>query len=115
LEYDFAARGWDLLDVWRGRMTLRRLSVLVDGIIEERDRSWTWREMVGGPHLGERAILADIYDATMIGVWQRGGNADKPKPAPYPRPGDDRQASQSNERMHARARAMKDRLNRDRG
>jgi hypothetical protein len=111
VEFDFACRGWDLLDFWRGDMTLRALSVRVDGLREDTT-SATWRAAVGGPHESERDILADIADILASANWQRSGDKDAPRPPAHPRPGDDRRRKELDNKMGARARAMKARLQR---
>lgn len=92
----------DLLDLWRGGLTLRRVSALVDNL--PRDAA-TCRAVYGevaewGP--SER-ILADVFDVLAQANWQRGGNKNAPRPKGYPRP----RSKQDIEALGRRLRRLK--------
>lgn len=86
-------RGVDLLDLWRGRLSPRRVSVLVRALPDDSATKRAMRADVDdGPLWGPTEyLLADVFDA----VRQHSHlvhtiNAKRPPspPAPYPRPGD---------------------------
>lgn len=75
----------DLSDLTTGRLTWRRLAVLIAGLPRE---SVTVQE-VNGPDLAwglAEHLLAFIGDGIQAGNWQRSGGKGKP-PKPTPRPG----------------------------
>ncbi|AKY02162.1 tail assembly chaperone [Streptomyces phage SF1] len=91
MEADLAFRQVDLLDLWRGRITPRKLDVMIRGLPPD---SATRIAMNGKEPLWSRTdyILADLIDSNNgvawlvanqeVPVWKRGKYPD-----PYPRPG----------------------------
>lgn len=91
MEADLAFRGFDLLDMWRGELTPRKVDVLIRGLppdsatriaMNKREPLWTRTDF----------LLADVVDATNANTWMV-QNKDVPErnrapfPEPYPRPG----------------------------
>lgn len=91
IEADLAFRGFDLLDLWRGRLTARKVDVLIRGLppdsatriaLNGRDPLWTRTDHV----------LADLVDSVNSVAWIT-ANHDRKRseqtkfPEPYPRPG----------------------------
>ncbi|WP_326792045.1 hypothetical protein OHA79_09595 [Streptomyces sp. NBC_00841] len=92
IEADLGFRGYDLLDMWRGKLSPRKVNVLVRGLPPD---SATRMAMNGGEPLWGRAdhILADLVDATNSNTWvvanrEASKKERSPFPDPYPRPGD---------------------------
>lgn len=92
--------------MWRGRLSLRRLWVLIKNL---PPNSAFVQAVVGGPHYTERAILADIFDVLAAANWQRGADPKNPppKPKPYPRPGDASRVQAERDRLRAQALAWR--------
>lgn len=92
MEADLAFRGVDLLDLWRGQVTPRKLDVMIRGLPPD---SATRIAMNGKEPLWSRTdyILADLIDSNNGVAWLV-ANQDAPQwkrsqfPDPYPRPGD---------------------------
>ena len=87
IEADLAYRGIDLLDLWRGTLSPRRVCVLIKGLPPD---SATQRELRGSAWTQTDYILADVYDAIQQGtvVAMAAASGKKPQEAtPYPRPG----------------------------
>lgn len=88
-----AFRGFDLLDMWRGTLSPRKVDVLIRGLPAD---SATRMAMNKGQPLWTRTdfILADLIDASNGVAWCV-ANKDVPSksqskfPKPYPRPGMD--------------------------
>lgn len=91
--------GVDVLDVWRGQVSLRRLKVLLDQL--PRDSALK-RALIGGPHYLPEHVLADIYDLLAI------VNTDpkRGKPKPYPRAGDELRAERQQQEQANRLIAL---------
>lgn len=94
IEADLAFRGYDLLDLWRGKLSPRKVDVLIRGLpadsatrmaMNERQPLWSRTDF----------ILADLVDATNSVAWVS-ANKDVERrnqskfPDPYPRPGADK-------------------------
>lgn len=109
LEFDFAERGWDLLDFWRGKITLRALAVRIKHLPRE---SAFVRAVVGGPHYTDTDVLLIVADILAGANWQRGGDKDAPRPKPFPRPGDDKRTQAHADDMRARIAAEADLMRR---
>lgn len=81
--------GVDLLDLWRGRLSLRRVKVLVAGLSQDA----RLRREVSGPDADWNLtahLLALAVDYLAIMVWQKsnaGVKSPSPLPKPIPRPG----------------------------
>ncbi|MFD5308182.1 hypothetical protein [Streptomyces ardesiacus] len=92
MEADLAFRQVDLLDLWRGKITPRKLDVMIRGLPPD---SATRIAMNGKEPLWSRTdyILADLIDSNNAVAWLV-ANQDVPAtrkstfPDPYPRPGD---------------------------
>lgn len=83
----------DLLDLYRGGLTLRRLSVLM-GMLERQPTSCYWKAL----HDSDDWDLAnyqraDQLDVLIEGNWQRAANSKSPHPKPVRRPADRHKAS----------------------
>lgn len=91
IEADLAFRGYDLLDMWRGKLSPRKVDVLIRGLpvdsatrmaMNDRKPLWTDTDF----------LLAAVIDATNNVAWTV-ANKDVPKkdwgklPEPFPRPG----------------------------
>ena len=76
----------DLADLFTGRLTWRRLRVLIAGLPPE---AATVRALLGdAAHWGvSDYLLALIADLLNVGNWQRGNPRKTSKPKPIPRPG----------------------------
>ncbi|MFI7009967.1 hypothetical protein [Streptomyces sp. NPDC050145] len=91
VEADLAYRGFDLLDLWRGTLSPRKVDILIRGLPPD---SATRQSLNDGLPLWRQTdfILADLVDATAYETWVI-ANKDlerhnrKPMPEPYPRPG----------------------------
>ncbi|MET7984563.1 hypothetical protein [Streptomyces sp. NPDC005281] len=100
--------GVDLLDLWRGRLSLRRVSVLIGSLLRQTGRSvlagtvdesaeWTESEY----------LLARVSDALELSNWlfiqaNSGDESnDIPAPAPLPRPGQIEPEPESEKDSHA--------------
>lgn len=113
LEADLArVYGIDLLDFWRGRLSLRALSVRVrylprgSALWQVTNSDLTWPD--------ETYLLATAVDALHGANWQRGAGKG-PQPKPVQRPSDARKAERSAlrnevkaERFLARQKAARD-------
>lgn len=78
----------DLADLYRGRLTPRRLAVFIAGFPAD---SATARA-VQGPTVRwtlTDQLLASVFDALAAISWQLGGDKHAPRPKPMPRPGVD--------------------------
>lgn len=85
LEYDLAGIGTDLQDFWRGRITLRRLHVLITGLPVT---SATKSAIAGHPMWPDlNHQIADLIDIQAKAVFK--------DPKPYPRPGDRERAARA--------------------
>lgn len=77
----------DLLDLWRGGLSLRRVSVLLAGLpIESATSRALAPEFIGWTV--DSFLLAQVIDTLQAANWQRGGDEHTPRPKPFPRPGD---------------------------
>ena len=92
VEADLAFRGFDLLDMWRGTLSPRKVEVLIRGLPPD---SATRMAMNDGQPLWSRTdhILADLIDRVAALTWVVGNKdvAERNRtqyPDPYPRPGD---------------------------
>lgn len=79
MEFDFDAKGWDLLDVWRGRMSLRKLWVRIQGLPRTSEFCRAVEPQLTRWGAGEH-LVADFIDEFRRSIYER--------PAPWPRPGD---------------------------
>lgn len=102
LEADFERYyGRDVLDVYRGTLSLRKASnlalMLPPGAITWQeagtDSAWTITD-----HL-----LADVLDALNTANWQRGQDGNRKRPDPVPRPRELREKREKREREMQRA------------
>lgn len=85
LEYDLAGLGIDLQDFWRGRITLRRLHILINGL---PITSSTKSALAGHPTWPDwQYMIADLIDIQMRAIFK--------DPKPYPRPGETERAQQA--------------------
>lgn len=75
----------DLLDLWRGELTWRRMAVLLRGL-PPASAYWRARHESGDWTVAEYQ-RADLIDVLMAGNWQRAGDAKAARPKPYARPG----------------------------
>lgn len=83
IESDLAGKGIDLLDLYRGRLSLRKVKVLIDHL---PPGSAFWFAMTGcWWTVGDR-IAADGVDWLSTISWQTGGGDQSKRPDPYPRP-----------------------------
>lgn len=91
IEADLAFRGFDLLDMWRGKLTPRKVDVLIRGLPPDSATRMAMNE--GEPLWGRTDhILADLVDAMNSNTWvlanHEAAKKDRsPFPEPYPRPG----------------------------
>lgn len=108
MEADFQRfYGLDLLDLWRGKLTPRKVSVLAVALpagavtwqLAGVDSAWTTTD-----HL-----LAQVVDVLNGANWQRAGGKDRDKPKPVLRPAEIHEARERQERVLARAKAFRDR------
>lgn len=96
----YAGPGDQLPDLWAGRLTFRRLRVLLDALPSESATKTLlieatppseFEESAGhGPWSREMHLLAAILDAQRVGNWmyvQAHTQDDVPPPEPTPRPG----------------------------
>lgn len=86
--------GVDLLDLWRGRLSLRRVSVLIGSLLRQTGRSVLAAACDEAAEWSETDyILARVSDALELSNWlfiqanSGEGGEDIPLPAPLPRPG----------------------------
>ena len=97
IEYDLCTKGIDLLDFFRGRMSARRLWVLIKGLVE--DPKTNTARAVGGPWALETMLLAAVVDDLRLGNYilaaanSAKGKNPLPMPKPIPRPGVEEQPS----------------------
>ena len=96
--------GVDLLDLWRGRLTPRRLLVLIRGLPPGSAL---------GRAMGGDVALSDEVTATRMAAWQiccyiasavGAKKSDLPKPPQPPEPGWQQKARKAQERQAAKAR-----------
>lgn len=99
----------DLLDLWRGALSWRRLRVLID-MLPPASAYWRARHGAGDWTVTEY-MLADLFDVSAAANWQRAGDPKARKPKAYPRPGVQEAKESAIERA---ARAMQAR-NKSRG
>lgn len=89
IEADLLERGFDLLDMWRGELSPRRVALLVRAL--PRDSATRQAMDADNPPWGPTDyLLADIFDAIQyLTRAVQAGYARKlpPEPKPYPRPG----------------------------
>ncbi len=91
IEYDLMRMGIDLLDFFRGRLSPRRLWVLIKGLAN--DTSTLTAQEVGGPWNLETLLLAAAVDDLRLNnyilaaVNSSKGKNPLPLPKPIPRPG----------------------------
>lgn len=90
VEYDLAIRGIDLRDVVRGVLPVRRLLVLIRGLVEDPS-TWVYRLLTGGWSLSDHLSAAIVDEVRLanylfVRVNSRKGSAGKP-PDPVVRPG----------------------------
>lgn len=105
--------GVDLLDVWRGTLTLRRISVLVDGLpASSATQRALYPETAGYTH-GD-FLLMDVVDALHGANWQRSGGPGA-APKPMVRPGDTAARDAKADVMAAKAAAFRKRSQQQRG
>lgn len=74
-----------MLDLWRGKLSLRKVHVLIAGLSRNSALSRA-RDPDGHAWGITDYLLASILDALHIGIWQRSGNAKAPKPPAVYRP-----------------------------
>jgi len=92
--------GLDLRDVFTGAMSWRRLRVILDHLpAESAYRTAVWNALDGtenlappepgvfGPWSQTDLLLARVGDLLDAQLWQNAGDANAPRPKPYPRPG----------------------------
>lgn len=104
-ERDLLDVGIDILDFWRGEVSLRRMGVVLRTF---GPRTALHRVLVD--QWGYEAhLLATVADILQMGNWQRGGDAKARKPQPIRRPGDARTAVAEAESIRERAMALRDR------
>ena len=99
IESDLHDKGLDLVDLWRGKLSLRKVKVITDHLGPTSalqraitDSSWTDIE----------ELLATLIDVEKLALWQRAGDKNARRPEPYPRPGME-QAKEANLRAKAEA------------
>lgn len=89
IEADLAFRGFDLLDMWRGTLSPRKVDVLIRGLPAD---SATRMSINGEPLWGRTDyILADLIDATNGHAWLTANSGvelhrQSKFPESYPRP-----------------------------
>lgn len=99
MEVDLLDKGIDLLDWHRGRLSTRRLALLVAELPTDSRVITEYRRRAAGhddPFFSQQEyILADIYDVVQHMRWlteavlaARGGNDAPQHPERYPRPGE---------------------------
>lgn len=104
IEADLLDKHLDLLDLWRGKLTLRRVKVVIDNL---GPGSALHRAVSGTAWTDTDYLLAHVIDAERLALWQRSNEGAKnpsAKPSPYLRPGE---AEAKQERLDASARAFK--------
>jgi hypothetical protein len=98
----------DLLDLWRGRLSVRRLCVLIDGLppqsalhrsIDAKDAAWSNTDH----------MLAHVIDELRINGWKLSGAPRSHPYEPFPRPGQKSQQEIGDEMIERRAKAFKER------
>lgn len=97
IEYDLLARGTDVLDFYRGRISVRRMITLIKGLAADPNTN-TGRE-IGGPWgLDTLLLAAAVDDIRLNNFILAAANSPKgknplPLPKPIPRPGVEDQPS----------------------
>lgn len=107
IESDLLDKHLDLLDMYRGGLSIRRVKIVIDNL---GPGSALHRAMAGSPWTVTDYLLADLIDIEQLALWQRGNEgAKKPseKPSPYPRPGVPGELSKEEQRV-AQMRAWRD-------
>lgn len=96
--------GVDLHDLFAGRMSFRRLSVLVNRLMVMYGKSALSEALLGEPAhwSNEEYMLADVIDRLEIGNWlmtevHKSEDTSNPVPKPYPRPGMSAESESLNE------------------
>lgn len=111
LEADFQRYyGLDLLDLWRGRLSARKASVLARQLPYGAqtwiscgfDNAWS----------AETHLTASLFDAVNVGNWQRAGDKHAKRPTPVQRPSGARESAEQADRHQIRAQAFLDRQRR---
>lgn len=102
LEHDFLALGVDILDVWRGEVSLRRCRVLIDTLPPGSAllRSFSDDDGWGVTDY----LLAQLIDVAMIGNWLQTDTKKSKKPKRFPRPSDMRRTQAIADEREERAR-----------
>lgn len=71
IEYDWDVRGWDLIDFWRGKVTIRKATVRLLGILRDRTSSTARAVFPHETAWGETehviATVMDMYLMTKFG------------------------------------------------
>lgn len=88
IEVDFLSLGVDVLDLWRGALSVRRAWVLIEHFARDENSALVRAANLdnAGWSLGNH-LLAGVYDALNTANWQRGASKDQPRPKRLPRPG----------------------------
>jgi hypothetical protein len=86
--------GIDLLDLWRGRLSLRRVHLLINSLMHKAGRSTLLATMDESTQWGSTEhLLARVSDALELSnyLFLRANSSEKdiPLPEPLPRPGSD--------------------------
>lgn len=108
LEIDLHGQGVDLLDVWRGRLSLRRLELLIRHLpaTSRLGRAVNPDSALHAEWTPTTYLLADLFDLTARAKFK--------DPKPYPRPADiARERARAEARLAALER-QRDRINKRR-
>ncbi|HEY0868990.1 MAG TPA: hypothetical protein VGD55_01210 [Acidothermaceae bacterium] len=105
VEVDFLAHGVDLLDLWRGKLSVRRAWALIEHLgpgsalfraVDPDAAAWSLTD-----HL-----LAEILHSSNVAIWQRSGDEKAPRPPRIVRPGVPDEVAASAARREARMRGF---------
>lgn len=102
LEHDFLALGVDILGVWRGEVSLRRVRVLIDTLGPGSALLRSFSEDDGWGITDY--LLAHLIDVSTIGNWLQTDTKKSKKPKRFPRPADNRKTAQIADEREQRAR-----------
>lgn len=111
--------GVDLLDLWRGRLSLRRISVLIGSLLRQTGRSVLAAVVDESAEWSESDyLLARISDSLELSNWlfiQANSGEDSndiPAPTPLPRPGQEEPDPEPVTQTHASTDEVVDFFNR---